>query len=288
MSMSTEVAQQVADLINAQNELTKNYTAADILQNQDRYVTRIENGKLLGVAEVKLVQWYQAEILHVSVATKRRGIGTLLLEQAELKCQDLGARIAQCTIRDGNVGSEALFAKLKYVAAATFQNRVSGNVVTVYLKVLGPIDSNAARIAEETYQHYLSTRADYIARERVASEKVDQVLLAGAAGALALSVTFMEQLAPSPQAATMWMLVMGWGSLLASLALGLLTFELRAQAYAFGRRQLDKVRDPAMVDAGTLRRWNFALLILRILSLFSLVVGVIYLVTFAYFNVKSS
>jgi GNAT superfamily N-acetyltransferase len=91
------------------------------------------------VAEVQLVQWYQAEILHVSVGLKHQGTGTWLVERAEAKARELGARIAQCTIRVGNVESEGLFTKLHYSSAVTFMNEHSGNAVTVYQKVLVPV-----------------------------------------------------------------------------------------------------------------------------------------------------
>jgi hypothetical protein len=65
--MNEDVARQVAELINSQNQLSVPYTAATILEH-DRYIVRLnDDGKLTGVVEVKRVQWYQCEIDHVSV-----------------------------------------------------------------------------------------------------------------------------------------------------------------------------------------------------------------------------
>ena len=87
---------------------------------------------------MKKVQWYQCEIDHLSVdpKSKRQGIGSWLLQEAEARASDLGARIAQCTIRVGNEASEGLFKKHGYTAAVTFLNRENGNRVTVYQMVL--------------------------------------------------------------------------------------------------------------------------------------------------------
>jgi ribosomal protein S18 acetylase RimI-like enzyme len=105
----------------------------------DRYIVRLSNdGRVLGAVEVKKVQWYQCEIDHLSVdpSAKRAGIGTLLVEEAEARGRQLGARVAQCTIRVGNIGSEGLFKKCGYTATVTFANVSNGNQVTVYQKLL--------------------------------------------------------------------------------------------------------------------------------------------------------
>lgn len=143
-------------------------------------------------------------------------------------------------------------------------------------------------MANEIYERFLATRQDYIARERVASEKVDQVLLAGAAGALALSLTFLEKLAPAPHAETMWMLGLAWTALLVSLSCVLITYELRSQAYALARRELDKAQDPVKMAMKGIERCNRVLFSLKIGSLVALLAGVIFLIVFAYFNVKTT
>lgn len=140
MAMSREVAEQIAHLLNTQNKLTVPYTAPRILEHEDRYLTSCdESAKVIGAVEVKKVQWYQCEIDHVSVdpGHKRHGVGSALLEAAEERARQLGARVAQCTIRVGNVESDGLFKKKGYTGTVTFRNADSGNDVTVYQRVLG-------------------------------------------------------------------------------------------------------------------------------------------------------
>jgi N-acetylglutamate synthase-like GNAT family acetyltransferase len=139
MDIDEDVAKQIADLINAQNQLSVVYDATKVLRHKDRYVIRFgEDGRVLGCVEVKKVQWYQCEVNHLSVhqGAQRKGLGTSLLLEAEGKSKQLGAQIVQCTIRAGNVKSENLFKKNGYTSTVTYVNPRTGNPVTVYQKVL--------------------------------------------------------------------------------------------------------------------------------------------------------
>lgn len=82
MPISQAIADQIANLLNSENQLAVLCTAADLLQHQGRYIIRLgENSKVLGAAEVKRVQWYHREIAHLSAdpEAKRHGTGTWLL-----------------------------------------------------------------------------------------------------------------------------------------------------------------------------------------------------------------
>jgi len=135
--MNRDIAQQIATLLNAQNKLTVVYDADKVLQAADRYIYRLgEDSKVVGAVEVKRVQWYQCEIDHLSVAVRRRGIGSSLLAEALAKAVHLGTRVAQCTIRVGNKESESFFTKHGFTPTVTFLNRQNGNLVTIYQKAL--------------------------------------------------------------------------------------------------------------------------------------------------------
>jgi N-acetylglutamate synthase-like GNAT family acetyltransferase len=137
--MTNQIAQEVAALLNTRNQLTVKYDSQKVLEHAKRYIVRHDDSsKVIGVVEVKKVQWYQCEIDHLSVALDRQGIGSSLLIEALAKAKDLGARVAQCTIRVGNTASEALFTKHGFVPSLTFQNYDTGNRVTVFHKALTP------------------------------------------------------------------------------------------------------------------------------------------------------
>jgi N-acetylglutamate synthase-like GNAT family acetyltransferase len=137
--MTTQVAGEIAALLNAQNQLVTKYDAKMVLEHADQYICRVgDDSKVVGAVEVKRVQWYQCEIDHLSVAIKRRGIGSSLLIEALAKAKQLGAKVAQCTIRVGNTESEGLFTKHGFSPGVTFTNHGTGNRVTTFQKALTP------------------------------------------------------------------------------------------------------------------------------------------------------
>lgn len=138
-SMEYRHAEQIANLLNDRNELTQEYTATRVLQLENRFLYRLDDmGNVMACVEVKKVQWYQFEILHLSVteAVARTGKAAALLADAERSAEDAGGRILQCTIREGNNSSESFFAKHNYTKTISFLNRASGNRVGVWQKVV--------------------------------------------------------------------------------------------------------------------------------------------------------
>lgn len=135
--MKETIASEIAELLNKQNQLMVKYDSQRVKNDAGNYVFRLgDDGHVIGVVEVKKVQWYQCEIRHLSVGKKRLGVGTWLLGQALAQAKILGTQVAQCTIRAGNIESEGFFRANGFIATATFRNQESGNDVTVYQKVL--------------------------------------------------------------------------------------------------------------------------------------------------------
>ena len=130
-------ATQIAMLLNIRNELTKEYTAADILKSNNKQFFLIESdsvGNVIGVIEIFKVQWYQCEIRHLSVNEKfeGKGVGKKLAQAAISKAKEWNAGIAQCTIREDNLRSQSLFIKNGFIKVNTFINVETGNNVFVY------------------------------------------------------------------------------------------------------------------------------------------------------------
>ena len=75
--ISPNHAGEIADLLNARNQLTVPYTAEMVLQHADDYVCEIQDDVVIACVEVKKVHWYQWEICHLSVseAHETSGIG---------------------------------------------------------------------------------------------------------------------------------------------------------------------------------------------------------------------
>jgi len=137
--MKHEHADQIAHLLNTRNKLEIVYDAARVLQHADEYMLDLsDDGRVACCAQLKKVQWYQAEICHVTThpgfARQKRGLR--MLQRAEVEAKEQGARLLQCTIRVGNEESEGLFAKAKFKRGVAFLNPQSGNVVCVWAKAL--------------------------------------------------------------------------------------------------------------------------------------------------------
>lgn len=139
MALSDAHADEVAALLNARNQLTVQYTRQRVLQEADNYLFRLDDaGKLIACVELKKVQWYQAEVLHLTVAETHEGKGhaKALLCDAERVARAKGVRLLQCTIRTDNDASRRLFEGFGFSHISTFRNELSGNNVGVFQKVL--------------------------------------------------------------------------------------------------------------------------------------------------------
>ncbi|MHB1350805.1 MAG: GNAT family N-acetyltransferase [Desulfobulbaceae bacterium] len=139
MALTDTQAEQISALLNERNELTFKYTRKRVLDHKDNYLCRLsETGEVIACVEVKKVQWYQTEILHLTVAAShlRRGHAKALLCEAERIARADGARLLQCTIRAGNTESRGLFEGFGFVHVGTFLNQGSGNNVGVFQKIL--------------------------------------------------------------------------------------------------------------------------------------------------------
>jgi len=59
-------ADQIATLLNERNQLTQKYTRESVFGHADNYLCRFsDENKVVACVEVKSVQWYQTEVLHM-------------------------------------------------------------------------------------------------------------------------------------------------------------------------------------------------------------------------------
>lgn len=141
--MSVAQAGEIAELLNMRNQLTVRYTRERVITESKDYIFRLsEFGVVVACVQVKKVQWYQAEVLHLTVAAAFEGKGhaKALLYLAENAAQSKGVRILQCTIRNDNAASLRLFESFGFVHVSNFFNEASGNDVGIFQKVLTKID----------------------------------------------------------------------------------------------------------------------------------------------------
>ena len=143
--MDRSQAEQIATLLNTQNQLTVAYDADRVLGHEENYLIRLDSfGQVIACAELKKVQWYQFELLHVTVAQQqhRKGHARSLIDEAVSRAIQSGARILQSTIRVGNTASEGLFKSSGFECVSHFYNVRSQNVISVWQRVLSPAPFN--------------------------------------------------------------------------------------------------------------------------------------------------
>src|SRR5687768_6021758 len=75
------------------------------------------------------------------------------------------------------------------------------------------------------YDEYLRQRNAFVEAGQRGRQRLDQLLVAGATGALVLSVAFLEKIAPAPEVSSRPLLLAGWIALLLALGLSMLGFE---------------------------------------------------------------
>lgn len=139
MVLTDAQAEAIALLLNTRNELTVQYDSARVIADADDYLCRSSHdGELVACVQVKKVQWYQCEVLHLTVAKsfERKGHAKDLLADAESLGRRRSARLLQCTIRSNNTASQALFERCGYTCVNAFLNEVSGNTIQVWQKAL--------------------------------------------------------------------------------------------------------------------------------------------------------
>lgn len=141
MPLSDINADQIANLLNARNQLIRTYGRDRVMSEADDYILRVSDAnEVIAFVQLKRVQWYQCEVLHLTVAESHARVGHArsLLCEAERTARRVGARLLQCTIREDNTASSRLFGSFGFVRVSLFHNEHSGNNVGVYQKVLVP------------------------------------------------------------------------------------------------------------------------------------------------------
>jgi len=147
--------------------------------------------------------------------------------------------------------------------------------------------SSPANTAPKTDTVYLTTEEYFEERKLLLGERqrgyqrAEQMVTAGATGALVLSITFLEKLAPRPPVHQAGLLFTAWGILLLGLLASLLSQHFSAWAFdrEIGRLEALQNHEPAPAN-----HWNFWTSLTGLVATFSLVIGIGLLARFAYLN----
>ena len=120
------------------------------------------------------------------------------------------------------------------------------------------------------------------------AQQHDKAILTLAAGALALSLVFINDIAPKPSPETIPFLGWSWVILVVSMCFVLLSFHFSIFAFRRHDQHLDRLQSNPETDPSTLKNgWVAATLLLNLAALVCFVVGAILLLLFCYKNLTS-
>lgn len=136
--MTDTEAEQIAALLNDRNQLARNYAGADVVAEKGNYIYELRKGEVVACIERRVVQWYQLEVRHLSVAIawERKGLGSIVYQRTEEFGRSKGVCLVQCTIREGNEASERFFRNHGFAKVGRFFYAPTANNVGVWQKVL--------------------------------------------------------------------------------------------------------------------------------------------------------
>jgi hypothetical protein len=142
-----------------------------------------------------------------------------------------------------------------------------------------------AKDEEARYAAYLDERKILIEGEQQGADHLDKNILTLAGGALAISLVFIEKIAPEPKPSTLIYLYLGWGALVVSLCAMLSSFLTSQKAYRCQRTILEEVFFSEPGNPPNSRNyWALVTGGLNWGSIFIFIVGVGMIVTFSTLN----
>lgn len=134
-------------------------------------------------------------------------------------------------------------------------------------------------------EEFLAHRQRIIEARQRAQQRLDQLVVTGASGALVLSVTFIEKIAPSPAPASRWLLAFAWGLLLTSLLAALLSHAASAKAFDLTMAHLDACYEAEVPVSQPVPWIDYVTRAFNWLTILCFVGGMGALVRFAFVNV---
>jgi len=143
--------------------------------------------------------------------------------------------------------------------------------------------------AETCYQVYVDERKQQCEASLELSGRFDQWMVTLPGGALALSLGFLEKIAPNPAAPSVYLVGCAWVTLISSLLFALTS--LFTAVYGCNRQitiidDAEKCRQAGAPSLDAPNRWRTATHVLNILSLVTFIAGTVFLCGFAFSNLK--
>lgn len=141
-------------------------------------------------------------------------------------------------------------------------------------------------MAKTEYEFYREERKDLISAELEQASSFDKYILTLAAGTFGLSLLFIKDIVPYPEARTIWLLVTAWASFGASILSTLISFLQSQKAYQKQREILDNdyAKEAKRVQGEIKNKFATYTQCLNGASMILFLVGVIFLIIFSAVN----
>ena len=134
----------------------------------------------------------------------------------------------------------------------------------------------------DEYQVYLDERKQLIDAERETAQQFDKAILTLAAGALALSITFITQIAPHPKSQSIYFLIVAWVLFSFSILSTLISFLISQAACRRQREILDQdISEKEHKIKNNAADWTNRL---NYLSIAFFILGIVFLIIFSAIN----
>jgi hypothetical protein len=155
------------------------------------------------------------------------------------------------------------------------------------------VSEEQAQYPDKVYESYIKEREHLFDAALNISERFEKWLLTLAGGGLALSITFLEKIAPHPSSNTAFLILFSWISLVISMVCGL--FALWTSQNAVMRQiEISDLSYKGFLESSDVERsksennltnnYSIATKCLTIFSMFSVIIGIIFLCAFSYGN----
>jgi len=149
------------------------------------------------------------------------------------------------------------------------------------LKVVEP-----ALSADLSTEQYLNLRKEVQEVDKNNSDQHDKAILQLATGTLALSVTFLEKIAPNPLPESLWVIATGWSALIVCIISMLLSFVFGQLACKSQLEIYDEMYEN-QVNVTRPPKWTRWTTSANLISFASFVVGIFFILGFSWYNLIS-
>jgi hypothetical protein len=145
-------------------------------------------------------------------------------------------------------------------------------------------EEHKGQIRQLPYDVFLAERRQFVEARQRLQQRANNLIVTGAAGALVLSITFLDRIATTPSPGSHSVLAFAWGALLTALGLNLISTFTAARAFDRAIDEFDRSHIGGTAENALSTSWLDGTRLLVAGSAVSFICGVGLLARFAFLN----